>query len=153
MEGKPVYIHYGDNEYRTPNPIKNNLCWVKPRGGLWASRKDDEDGWKVWCEREEFRLDSFDKSFEFTLRDDAKILVLEDPDQLDILPTTNSADRLYNKNDRYSTCDLDFEKLQKDYDAIELKNCWKFQWPLYGWDCNCILIMNPDIVELTKQSA
>ena len=149
MEEKPVYIHYGDDEYRTPNPIKNEICWVKPKGGLWASRKDDEFGWINWCRKEEFRLDSFDRFFEFTLKNGAKVLVLEDPDQLDFLPTTNSPDRPYNKYDRYSTCDLDFEKLEKKYDAIELKNSWKFHWPLYGWDCNCILIMNPDIVEVS----
>lgn len=149
MEVKPVYIHYGDDEYRTPNPIENEICWVKPKGGLWASRKDDEFGWINWCRKEEFRLDSFDRFFEFTLKDEARILVLDDPDQLDILPITNSDDRPYDKNDQMSECCLDFEKLTKDYDAIELKNCWKFQWPLYGWDCNCILIMNPDIVEVS----
>ena len=46
-------------------------------------------------------------------------------------------------------CCLDFEKLSKDYDAIEVIDIGKFYWALYGWDCNSILIMNPDIVEVT----
>lgn len=149
MSDKVVYIHYGTDTFRTPDRIRNEIGWVKPKGGLWASRKNDENGWKNWCQQEEFRLDSFDYAFEFMLKEQSKILELTDPDQLDILPKTNTPDRPYNKEDRYSMCCLDFEKLSKEYDAIELKNSWKFHWPLYGWDCNCILIMNPDIVEVS----
>ena len=36
-----------------------------------------------------------------------------------------------------------------NYDAIEVIDIGKFYWALYGWDCNSILIMNPDIVEVT----
>ena len=148
MNEKPVYIHYGHDEFRIPDPIKNREClFTKPKGGLWASRKDDEDGWKTWCEREEFRLETFDSSFEFTLKDSANVLVLSDLDQLDILPKLNPWDEPYDKSE-FSTCYLDFVKLAQKYDAIELVDICKFYWALYGWDCNSILIMNPGIVEL-----
>ena len=54
-------------------------------------------------------------------------------------------------------CCLDFELLTYEYDAIELHlsednsrgdfmEC--LYWVLYGWDCDSILIMNPDVVEV-----
>ena len=45
----------------------------------------------------------------------------------------------------------DFEAMAKDYDVIKLtdEGQWKTRLTnpsLYGWDCECILIMNPDVV-------
>ena len=149
---KPIYIHYGHNEYKTPNPIVNERNWTKPKGGLWASRKDDDFGWKDWCKNEDFRMSSFDSFFEFVLKDQARVLTLHDVDQLDNLPKTNHPDRPYIKHDAYSECCLDFEKLTKEYDAVELINVNQFYYALYGWDCNSILIMNPNIIEIVKES-
>ena len=153
MEDKPVYIHYGSDSFLTPNPIRNRVYRTKPAGGLWASRKGDKSGWINWCRREHFRLESFDCGFEFTLKDGARVLELTDVSQLDILPQLlNDRNKFYNsKTDRYSwsECCLDFEKLTKDYDAIELMDVGLFYTSLYTWDCNSILIMNPDIVEVT----
>lgn len=145
MDSKPVYIHYGDDQFRRPDPIENIMFRNKPKGGLWASRKDCIFGWKDWCEGEEFRLDTFSQSFEFKLKDGAKVLLLSELDQLDDLPKLDNG---YNKNDQWTECNLNFEKLKRDWDAIELTNSYKFYWALYGWDCDSILIMNPDIVEI-----
>lgn len=49
---------------------------------------------------------------------------------------------------------IDFEALMKDYDAIEVhlseesscKYSDSLYWKMYTWDCDSILIMNPDIV-------
>ena len=48
---------------------------------------------------------------------------------------------------------LDFEKLSKEYDAIEvnISECRDLYYSLYGWDCDSIVIMNPDIIEEIKQ--
>lgn len=137
---KTVYIHYGHSEYTTPRPIKNIDWFTKPSGGLWASRKDDKHGWKEWCEAEEFRLDTFDQFFEFTLKDDARILELNDKTLFDELPVL----MMYNKMTYY----LDFEEISKHYDAIEVTDISGLYWALYGWDCNCILVLNPDVIEL-----
>ena len=143
---KPVYIHYGNNEYYTPDPIRNSTYRTKPCGGLWASRKEGDSNWINWCKENEFHLDRLNSSFEFTLKDDARVLVIDDPDKLDDLPKLSP----YDKNDPYSECRLDFEKLRKDYDAVEVMNIWKLYWPLYGWDCNSIVIMNPNVIEIIK---
>ena len=146
MPDKQVYIHYGDYYFRTPQPIKNLEYFTKPRGGLWASRKNGELTWRDWCEAEEFRLDSLNESFEFTLKDDARILTLNDEEQLTDLPV------LFRERyaSDYSSIYLDFEKLKEQYDAIEVTNISNLYWKLYGWDCNSILIMNPDIVEVME---
>ena len=48
---------------------------------------------------------------------------------------------------------LDFEKLSKEYDAIEvnISECRDLYYSLCGWDCDSILIMNSDIIEEVKQ--
>lgn len=139
---KIIYIHYGHDKFVEPDPIKNLICFSKPSGGLWASRKDGDFTWKEWCEAEEFHLDSFGTSFEFTVKENAKILELNNKEQLKYLP------KIEGYGSRLKECWLDFEKLEKSYDAIELTNIGSLYWELYGWDCNSILIMNPKIVEI-----
>ncbi len=139
---KQVYIHYGSNSFHVPNPITNIWNFTKPSGGLWASRKDGENTWKDFCESEEFMLDSFSKSFEFVLKDNAKVLELNNLKQLANLPVIS--------NNNTGTVYLDFEELARIYDAIEVTNISAFYYPLYGWDCNSILVTNPDIVEVVK---
>ena len=140
METGTVYVHYGDDTFREPNPIKNRNLFTKPYGGLWASREGDPEGWKSWCEAEEFRLDMFDQSFRFTLKPGTKVLELSHEDQLASLPQTC----LCFGGDYH----LDFEELAKEYDAIEVTDIGCLYFPLYGWDCNSILIMNPEVVEI-----
>ena len=43
---------------------------------------------------------------------------------------------------------LDFEKLAQEYDAIEvlISGDPGLYYELYGWDCDSILIMNPEII-------
>ena len=148
MGSEVVYIHYGDDEFRTPKPVQNKECpFTKPYGGFWASRKDDPEGWKAWCENEEFLLDTFNRHFLFKLKDGARVLELNHKDQLDSLPKMY----LWTKYNDWSECALDFEKLAQDYDAIEVTDIGQLYWPLYGWDCNSILIMNPDIVEVIEE--
>ena len=138
-----IYIHYGDDQFRRITPICNHPWLAKPCGGLWASREHDPLGWKSWCEGEEFRLDTFDRYFRFTLKPGAKGLTLSHEDQLKDLPTLYT--EVFSRNKTYF---LDFEKLSQRYDAIEIVDIGNLYWPLYAWDCNCILVMNPDIVEV-----
>ena len=44
---------------------------------------------------------------------------------------------------------LDFEKLSHKYDAIEvnISSDDELYYKLYGWDCDSILVMNPDVVQ------
>ena len=146
---KPVYIHYGAKVFDPGKgfPIRNRENWTKPAGGLWASRETSAFGWKDWCERENFRRCDTSNAFWFVLRDGAKVGVISCTDDLKRLP---------NKKCELWSVIPDFEEcLRWGYDAIEL--CWygeeyqtlavdDIHFTLYGWDCDSIVILNPESV-------
>ena len=141
------YIHYGTTEFSKDKfkEIKNERLFTKPIGGLWASRVDSEYGWKNWIEDEHFRTEVYreDNYFKFKLKDEANVLVIDNAKQILDLPKQ--------KNEfNFSFVCLDFEKLAKEYDAIEvlISQDGKLYWDLYGWDCDSILIMNKEMVEV-----
>ena len=140
------YIHYGHTKFDKSmfTKIKNVDCSTKPKGGLWASDTEAEHGWKDWCEAEEFRDCKEDDSFSFVLSDSAKVLYINSVDDLKALP---KADDKFGMNFS-SWILLDFEKLAESYDAVEVNISSDFDlyYQLYGWDCDSIVIMNPDIV-------
>jgi hypothetical protein len=139
------YIHYGHSNFNKDMfyKIKNDSCFTKPIGGLWASRINAKFVWKEWCEREKFRECHKENSFQFKLKDNSRILKIQNAKQLSKLPK--------NKSDLSTiyVC-LDFEKLSKKYDAIEvlISNDNKLYWDLYGWDCDSLLVMNPECIEV-----
>ena len=140
------YIHYGHTKFDKSmfNKIKNVDCSTKPKGGLWASDVEAEHGWKDWCEAEEFRDCKEENSFSFVLSDNAKVLYIDSIDDLKVLP---KVDDKFGMN-FLSWVLLDFEKLAETYDAVEVSISSDFDlyYQLYGWDCDSIVIMNPDVV-------
>ena len=140
------YIHYGHTKFDKSmfTKIKNVDCSTKPKGGLWASDVEAEHGWKDWCEAEEFRDCKEENSFLFVLSDNAKVLYIESVNDLESLPKGKDKFGL-NFSSWYL---LDFEKLAETYDAVEVSISSDFDlyYKLYGWDCDSIVIMNPDVV-------
>lgn len=139
------YIHYGHKEFDPQKfqEIKNAPMLPKPKGGLWASPVDAGYGWKDWCEAENFRECSQDNSFAFALKDGAKVYHIRSVFDVKAMPLINNGITTW-----YTP---DFEKMLADgWDAIELhlSECGALYWALYGWDCDCILVLNPDIVEV-----
>ena len=150
--GLTQYIHYGCNEFdpKIFQPVKNQEWGVaKPLGGFWASPVNAERSWKIWCEYEKFRLDNLNTSFRFHLKDDAKVFHIYRADQLRQLP---ELDTIF-KSTWYC---IDFEKAAKEWDGIELhlseEICDDYldslYFRLYGWDCDSILIMHSEIINL-----
>ena len=152
------YIHYGSKELHKIKPIKNRPYFPKPEGGLWASPVDAPFGWKEWCEREHFRENSEDNSFKFVVKDESKIIHIRDVKDLEKLPKQKDIYGI--GSHEASTCYLDFEKIQKDYDGIELHLseekksvetfCNGLYFKLYGWDCDSILILNDNAIEVVS---
>lgn len=137
------YIHYGHKEFDINkfNPIKNRMGFPKPFGGLWASDINTSYGWKDWNKDNDFVDCDIDNSFTFELRDDANVFHIHHVTDLKKTP--------HKKPYQYSSFLIDFEKMkQNGFDAIELhlSEDWDLYYELYGWDCDSILIMNPDIV-------
>lgn len=120
-----------------PNSFVN-----KPLGGLWACdiRTDD---WKHWCMAEGFcSMNELNQSFLFTLRKGAKVLILDSPAKL------LAISQRYALTDRSeSLMLLDFEKLAKDYDAIEVRSYASLRNYLFCWDMNCLLVLNSDVIK------
>lgn len=156
-----MYIHYGSDYFIKDKfkHIKNrSFPWVKPEpfSGLWASPVKSNNGWKTWCEDNDFTNEcNLEKSFIFSLKDSSKILYIRNDFELYSLKYTDYLDirsSVYFLNDDLYC--LDFEKLQAiGYDAVEVHvNTNDIYLGFYGWDCDSILVLNPDcIVEFDKE--
>lgn len=145
---KRVYVHYGNSEFR-PELLygpHNQRYRNKPAHALWASPKDAKLSWKEWCENEDFNTDRLIEYFEFTLKDSAKIFVVDSVEKERTLPIQDDGfDGLDNFFRNY-----DFDKIKADgYDAVEccLSDCWRLYDEMCTWDCDSIAILNPDVVE------
>ena len=148
--GKPmladVLIHFGSSRYNKSkvHPIKNEN-WCKPKGGLWTSPINSNYGWKEWCEAENFRDCFFENSFKLKLKDDAKIFIIDSLSDLQKAPLVD-----FKIGEHYQKQYLNFELIANSYDAIWLTEKGQHQthlsYPLslYGWDCESVLILNPN---------
>ena len=158
-----TYITYGF-VLEDPKKIVTNLdeCINKPRKALWGSPVDAEFGWRDWCENEEWWPshwhqkieDYFGKSFKWTLKEGSKVLTINTICDLEDLDTKGYFDR---KGDPFLYRPrLNFHKLFEDgYSAVELtdgnmghyfKN--ELEMSFNSWDCECIVVLDPDKVEL-----
>lgn len=139
------YIHYGSTNFgRRVFVVPTNVfAFTKPSGGLWASPVDAEFGWKDWCEREDFDWCDLKKSFTFTLRESARVLCVSSVEVLRDLPQQHKI------GDFTNWTLLDFEKLLADgWDAVEVSISAdpRLYWTLYGWDCDSVVVLNPDVI-------
>lgn len=149
MENKK-YIHYGHKRFdmRLFEPIRNEGLVPKPYGGFWASPVDAKWGWKDWCKRENFERHNLRTSFSFHLAPTANVLVVNNVECLESLPKMP-----YEGKFTPTWVALDFEKIQASgVDAIEyvLSSDGRLYMAMYGWDCDSILIMNPDIIVMEE---
>lgn len=139
----PLLIHYGAKKFVPKKffPVKNS-DWKKPKkGGLWTSPVDSKWGWKDWNDSEQYiKCDKYN-SFTISLKSNAKIFVINSHEDFINAPLING----YN-----DTMVLDFELISKKYDAIwlteegEFKTRYNVKNNLYGWDCETVLVMNPN---------
>lgn len=144
-----TYIHYGNREFNKElfQPIKNRQCFTKPFGGFWASDVNAKFGWQQWNKENEFTSCQEENSFCFTLKENAKVIHLYKVEDLKQLPIVKN-DLGFSLSSWYC---IDFEELaESGVDAMEVhmsEGDHELYFPLYGWDCDSILIMNPDIIE------
>ena len=143
---KKRYIHYGDTAFDESKfqAISNSPFLPKPSGGFWASPVDAPYGWATWCKRAEFGDCRPENSFTFTLREDARVLILRHKCDLDDLPKVETPFKIS------SMVLLDFESIQKKgWDAVEVDmsgGMFELHHPLYGWGCDSIVVFNPSVI-------
>lgn len=148
------YRHYGNSQFDIDifDPIENRPYFTKPHGGLWATPVDsDIYGWKSWCQDNNFHIERLNKWFDFQLDEMAnvyKIKELKDILLLESLACCLVSNRAYAIDDSdISASFIDFEKLLiLGYDAVELEMNPFTYWAMYGWDCDSIVILNPEVI-------
>lgn len=148
------YIHYGTNVFDKELFINVKNDGMKPIGGFWASLVNDDYGWINWTTENDYEIVTH-KWIKFILNSN-RILYLASYDELANLPHSTKENEL----DKYLIYDdlkhhyLDFEKLARSYDGMYVKitNDWRFEWGLQLWDCNSLLLFNPNVLQVTEVS-
>jgi len=133
--------HYGNTHYK-PDLFKP-ICDVpfrnKPQGGLWTSPVDSEYGWEDWSKDNDYGdlTNHFDLYFEGT------VFEIDSVEDMNNLPWIEDESMHF----------VSFEPLVfMGYDAIHLTDKGqadtRFTHPksLYGWDCETVLVMNPNAI-------
>jgi len=143
-----TFRHHGNKTFNKEwvAHIHNGGFGTKPLGGLWASpiTEDGKSAWWHWCKEEEYQVKRLKQHFDFRLRNGSKIKTLITKEDLDDCPKTDTPQ--YSINDK--AVYLDFEELVKqEFDAIYHESGCLY-WELYGWDCDCLLVLNPDVIEV-----
>ena len=137
--------HYGSTKFQPELflPVKNST-WVKPiEGGLWTSPIDSTWGWKDWNNVEHYEECDEEKSFIVEIKENSKILIIDSLSDLLNAPLIPGLSKKV----------LNFEFIATKYDAIWLtvkgQRATHLSYPtnLYGWDCETVLILNPECCE------
>ncbi len=143
-----LYVHCGSDHFDKNLFVfaknQTEYPWVKPDfGGMWASPLDSDNKWDDWCLSNDFHIDELIQRFYFKLTDDAKVIVIDSNDKLEKLVSQGLCRKHFTISEYY----LDFEKiLQQGYDAISVIINAETYWSLYGWDCDTLLVLNPDCI-------
>lgn len=128
------------------NPIKNGQYTKPLKGGLWASPVDSEWGWVDWCKAKNFG--DLSSVFEIEIDGNANILKIDS--------FQNAKKLAWISEKGFGT--IDFETMAKEgIDAIwltekgERETRYSLEYNMNGWDCECVLILNPDIINKEVQ--
>lgn len=149
-------------------PIRNVPIRNKPDGGLWASPANDSgSAWVTWSKNATGKTLGDDDFFEFVLTDDAKVLKLEKLSDAKKVPMMWDNEQIMNSSlGRHLVTDArafyhskgatswmpDFEKIAQKYDAIEYVCTKEMYDALLGWDVDCILVLNPNVIKVIKKN-
>ena len=157
-----VYVHYGcsakDFHPDKFKRIKNIPFSAKPAGGFWASpaggRGSHPFGWEDFCRRDGYRPRAgLDHKFFFCLDAGAWIFRIEGRKDFDLLPKIRDGNGAFTREAEF----VDFgECFRRGVDAIIYSYSALHSWGkdmedemdrnMLGWDCDSILILNPDII-------
>ena len=143
-----TYIHYGHRCF-VPElflPIQNQDYMNKPIGGLWASPVNAEYGWKKWCEDNDMFTKNMNESFKFRLKWNAEVWHIHNKGDVETMPEAKSQ---HGFKSTFFVPDFE-ELLNTGIDAVELhfSEDPELYMTMYGWDCDSILILNRDVIEV-----
>ena len=127
-----------------------NAEYLKPLGGLWASPVGCEYGWKKWGELNHFG----DFSTSFLTHYKGRTLTIDSYRDLEAVIWKSGG-----KMNLFSARYPDYEAMfASGVDAIYLTEAGeeetRFTDPgLYGWDCECVFVMNPKCLSKIKKES
>lgn len=150
-----VYVHYGSTVFDKDVFCKAQCSMhsLKPENGFWASSKESNNGWYQWCQHTSFCNDNPNCRIEFNLAPDAKIMKIETLDDIAYLVHKYPADfsamicplgSYVEHGLPYKA--IDYAAMSKDFDGIDYSYT-KLGNLLGPWDCDSIVIFNPDVVQ------
>lgn len=148
-----LYIHWGSDKFDRNKftSVKNISYLNKPMGGLWASPVTADYGWSSWNNDNEFEQYNDDEYFVFRLTDNAKILNITNNEEVQEVLDKYARE----ETEIMSIMEkkfVDYEKLVRDYDAVNFVENSDTHWPFYGWDCDTLLVMNADVISPQDKS-
>ncbi len=124
----------------------------KPRG-LWFSAGDGDDGWRAWCEGEQFSIDCLAYATEITLADNARILNVCGAVEIDDLTMKYGRKYPFRLADERCFDGIHWRAISDLYDAIVIAPyCWDrrldgiAKW-YYSWDCASGCVWNASAVK------
>lgn len=140
--------------------IHNNPWRNKPMGGFWGTPEDSSNNWKNLCLSKKIRVESLNHSIRFRLIDGARVYLIDSEEKEETLPLQliDEATKLKGIREYQPKLDriYDFEALKKEgYDAVEISisECPRLFWLMYGWDCDSIVVMNPEVIEVLETNS
>lgn len=156
------YVHYGCNsedfDMGKWKAIKNIPFLAKPAGGFWASptrsggRRTLFD-WETFCNTAEYEpRGGLFRKFYFCVDINANVFTIANADDYNALPKISVSHDTGGRSEVV----IDFEECVRqgidaivyDYSAVHRDKdiCDEMDIRMLGWDCDSILIMNPDII-------
>lgn len=154
------YMHYGNKVFYAEHfhSVGTSGYTLKPTHGFWGSVENSENGWKQWCQKEGFCGDKLDLCLRFNLMPNAKVMKVQTLDDIAYLiknypaPFTSKIS-IYESYVRmglpYKA--IDYGKMSKDFDGIEYSYT-KLGNILGQWDCDSVIIFNPDVIDFNYKS-
>jgi hypothetical protein len=143
MSASNEFIHWSAEplavaRLESRNPVHE---WKRDKPhGLWFSVGDGPDGWRDWCEQNDFALNSFVWRNVINFRGDAKILRISGAKELDALTAEYRHASAPNWADRVlAEYAIDWARVGERYQGIIIAPyCWSRRLGLgwyYTWDC------------------
>lgn len=169
MEEK-IFITFGyfinlKEKFKHITPENRSYWKNKPDGGVWGSPTNSERGWEDWCTMENWNTESLHVYTKWKLKNPEKIFIINSVE--DLLKAYEKysfiPNRLYYEKEKAY---IDFHAMKEDgWDGIWLT--WIGQLvtremyenlthdgkyiDLYGWDCESIVVWNPDQIKILEK--
>ena len=162
LKNENSYIHYGSLTFDSARfEAPDDLVYRnKPSGGFWASHCKSENSWKKWCEDNNYHKHCDDRvSFYFHLSPEAHILSIATLEDCKRLPRRRTGyefmrtEPLQIEAINYKECvENGIDAIEYKYDiASQSEDFEEINSIMWGWDCDSILILNPDIIVLPEK--